>query len=85
MEGKPRPAVIDGFSPEQRFFLGYAQAWRELARPEYLRLLVTTDPHSPAKYRVIGPLSNLPEFAAAFSCSEGTPMVRPAALRPAIW
>lgn len=85
MEGKARPAAIDGFTPEQRFFLGYAQAWRELARPEYLRLQVTTDPHSPARYRVIGPLSDLPEFATAFSCSEGTPMVRPAAQRPAIW
>lgn len=85
MEGKPRPEMIDGFTPEQRFFLGYAQAWRELARPEFLRLLVTTDPHSPARFRVIGPLSNLPEFASAFSCEEGTPMVRPAAQRPTVW
>lgn len=85
MEGKPRPGSIDGFTPEQRFFLGYAQAWRDLSRPEYLRLLVNTDPHSPARYRVIGPLSNLPEFAAAFGCAEGTPMVRAAADRPTIW
>jgi putative endopeptidase len=85
MAGRPRPGSIDGFTPEQRFFLGYAQAWRDLSRPEYLRLLVNTDPHSPARYRVLGPLSNLPEFAAAFGCAEGTPMVRAAADRPTIW
>jgi predicted metalloendopeptidase len=85
MEGKPRPANADGFTPEQRFFLGYAQAWRNLSRPEYLRLLVNTDPHSPAKYRVLGPLSNLPEFARAFGCAEGSPMVRAVAEQPTIW
>ncbi len=85
LAGKPRPGNIDGFSPEQRFFLGYAQAWRELARPEYLRMLVNTDVHSPAKYRVLGPLANLPEFATAFSCGEGSAMVRPASERPTIW
>lgn len=81
----PRPASIDGFTPEQRFFLGYAQAWRSLTRPEYQRVLLNTDVHSPAKYRVVGPLSNLPEFARAFGCSEGAAMVRPADQRPTIW
>ena len=80
----PQPA-IDGFTPEQRFFLGWAQVWRELNRPEYARFLVSSDPHSPGRWRVNGPLSNMPEFRAAWGCHEGDPMVRPAALRPRIW
>ncbi|MCE2786533.1 MAG: M13 family metallopeptidase [Sphingobacteriales bacterium] len=58
--------IIDGFTPEQRFFIGFAQVWRTHARPEYLRNQVLTDPHSPAQYRVFGPLSNMPQFYAAF-------------------
>jgi len=85
LEGKPRPGLVDGFTPEQRFFLGYAQAWRYMSREEATRQRVITDPHSPARFRVLGPLSNLPEFFAAFGCSQGTPMVRPEAQRPAIW
>ena len=54
-------------------------------RPEQQRLLVNTNPHAPAKWRVNGPLSNMPEFAKAFGCSEGDPMVRPAAVRAQIW
>jgi putative endopeptidase len=80
----PRP-VIDGFTPEQRFFLGWAQAWRELDRPEFLRFLVSSDPHPPSKWRVNGPLSNMPEFKAAWGCKDTDPMVRPAADRPHIW
>lgn len=80
----PQP-VIDGFTPEQRFFLGWAQVWRELDRPEYQRYLVSADPHPPAKWRVNGPLSNMPEFKAAWGCKDGDPMVRPANLRPHIW
>ena len=80
-----KPAAIDGFTPEQRFFLGYAQAWRSNSRPEALRMQVMTDPHSPAKYRVNGPLANLPEFLEAFQVSEGSPMARPASQRPTIW
>ncbi|MGH7652906.1 MAG: M13 family metallopeptidase [Gemmatimonadaceae bacterium] len=80
----PQP-VIDGFTPEQRFFLGWAQVWRELDRPEYQRYLVSADPHPPAKWRVNGPLSNMPEFKAAWGCKDGDPMVRPANLRPRIW
>ena len=76
---------VGGFTPEQQFFLGFAQAWCTNYRPEALRLLVATNPHSPPKYRVIGPLSNLPEFAAAFQCKEGSPMVPAAAKRCEIW
>jgi putative endopeptidase len=80
----PQP-VIDGFTPEQRFFLGWAQVWRELDRPQFLRYLVNSNEHPPAKWRVNGPLSNMPEFREAWGCKEGDPMVRPAALQPRIW
>jgi predicted metalloendopeptidase len=80
----PQP-VIDGFTPEQRFFLGWAQVWRHLDRPEFQRYLVSADPHSPANWRVNGPLSNMPEFKAVWGCKDGDPMVRPAASRPRIW
>ena len=76
---------IDGFTPEQRFFLGWAQVWREVARPEFERWLVSANEHSPARWRVNGPLSNMPEFKAAFGCSESDAMVRVAAVRPRIW
>ncbi len=76
---------IDGFTPEQRFFLGWAQVWRELDRDEYLRMLTNADPHAPATWRVNGPLSNMPEFRAAWGCKDTDPMVRPAAERPHIW
>src|SRR5256714_12599300 len=56
MQGKPRPANIDGFTPEQRFFLGYARGWATSIRPELARLLVSSDPHPLAKFRVNGPL-----------------------------
>ena len=65
-----------GFSPEQQFFYGYAQAWCTNVRPEFLRTLVQTNPHSPPRFRVNGPLSNLPEFARAFSCEPTSKMVR---------
>ncbi len=69
------PAVA-GFTPEQQFFLSYAQSWCEKVREPYARLLATVDPHSPARFRVDGPLSNLPAFREAFQCKEGQPMVR---------
>jgi len=78
-------APSDGFTPEQRFFLGYAQAWRSNARDEDTRNLVLTNEHSPAQFRVNGPLANMPEFHEAFDCPDGSPMKRPAELRPAIW
>jgi predicted metalloendopeptidase len=84
LEGKPR-GKIDGFTPEQRFFLSFASIWRGSIRPEALRLRVKTDPHSPAEFRVNGPLSNLDEFAAAFDIPEGSPMRRSATDRVTIW
>jgi len=77
--------AIDGFTPEQRFFLSWAQIWREIQRPEAERLQVATNPHSPAKWRVNGPLSNMPEFRAAWGCKDGDPMVRADSLRARIW
>jgi putative endopeptidase len=84
LAGKPR-VKIDGFTPEQRFFLSWAQVWRTLDRPEALRTQVQTDPHSPAEWRVNGPFSNLPEFAKAFGCKSGDAMVRPDSTRARIW
>ena len=73
-----REKKIDGLTPEQRFFLSYATIWKSKQRDEDLKLRLTTDPHSPAQYRVDGPLSNLPEFQKAFNISDGSAMVRPA-------
>ena len=84
LAGKPR-TMIDGFTPEQRFFLAYAQARRANMLPQQALLQIRTDPHSPGRYRVNGPLSNMPEFAKAFGCKEGDPMVRPESMRAKIW
>ncbi len=80
-----RPGLLDGYTPEQRFFLAYAQTWRAHARPENLRTRVTVDPHAPERWRVNGPLSNAEAFARAFGCTPGDAMVRPPALVPHIW
>ncbi|MGH7669684.1 MAG: M13-type metalloendopeptidase, partial [Gemmatimonadaceae bacterium] len=80
-----RPGLIDGFTPEQRFFLAFAQSFRAHSRPEELRLRVKVDPHSPERWRVDGPLSDMEAFAKAFGCKSGDPMVRPRALVPQIW
>ena len=74
---------IDGFSPDQRFFIGYAQWACENNRPENLRMHAMTDPHSPGKYRVNGIVSDLPQFQQAFGCKAGQPMVRPKMCR--VW
>lgn len=84
MEGKPR-VTIDGFTPEQRFFLGYARGWATNMRPELKRLLVNIDPHPLAKFRVNGPLANMPQFAAAFACKASDAMVREEKQRCVIW
>jgi putative endopeptidase len=76
LAGKPRPKNIDGFTPEQRFFLGWAQVWQGKYTPEAERRQVQTGPHSLPKWRVNGPLSNMPQFAKAFGCKGGQPMVR---------
>ncbi|HEU4720590.1 MAG TPA: M13 family metallopeptidase [Gemmatimonadaceae bacterium] len=84
LRGRPR-TTIDGFTPEQRFFLAYAQTRLSVQRPESVRLSLATAVHSPSRYRINGPLSNMPDFARAFGCKEGDPMVRPASERAAIW
>ena len=75
--------VRDGFTPTQRVFLGWAQAWCQNVRPEAERLSAGSDPHAPGRYRVNGPLSNMAEFQRAFSCRSGVPMVRPSSCR--VW
>jgi putative endopeptidase len=76
LEGKPAPPVIDGFTPEQRFFLGFARARAGNRTIEATRVRIATDPHPESKFRTNGPLSNMPEFATAFGCKAGQPMVR---------
>jgi putative endopeptidase len=84
-EGKGPEPSVDGFTPDQQFFLAEAQ-WRgSIVRSEAARTAVSTDPHPPGKYRVLGPLSNMPEFEKAFSCKAGDPMVRPGTERCAVW
>lgn len=85
LEGKPRPADIDGFTPEQQFFIAWGQFRGDEIRPEAQRLMVQSDPHPIAKYRVIGPVSNLPEFQKAWSCKADAPMVRPEGKRCEVW
>ncbi len=77
--------IINGFTPEQRFFLGFAQIWKNNARPEAMRQLILTDPHSPGEFRVFGPLSNMPQFYAAFGVKEGNKMFRTPETRANIW
>ena len=77
--------TVDGYTPEQRFFIAYAQSWREHTRPEQLKTRVTVDPHAPAEWRTNGPVSNMPSFAKAFNCKPGDPMVRPLSVVPQIW
>ncbi|MBC7900235.1 MAG: M13 family metallopeptidase [Saprospiraceae bacterium] len=76
LEGKARPADVDGLTAEQRFFLGWAQVWAGKYTPEAERLQVKTNTHSLPRWRVNGPLSNMPQFAKAFGCKEGKTMVR---------
>ena len=85
LQGKPRPANIDGFTPEQRFFLGWAQVWGRKQTPEAMRQQVLTDPHPLGRFRVNGPLSNMPQFAEAFHCKAGDAMVRPPEKRCQVW
>jgi len=77
--------VINGFTPEQRFFIGFAQVWKNNARPETIRQLIMTDPHSPGEYRVIGTLSNMPSFFEAFGVQKGQKMFKSAEERVVIW
>ncbi len=83
LEGKPAPASIDGLTADQRFFVAWARIWASNNRPEFARLLVQTNEHPLGKYRAIGTVVNMPEFAKAFSCAAGTPMVKEATCQ--IW
>jgi endothelin-converting enzyme/putative endopeptidase len=76
-------APLDSFTPEQRLFLAWGQIWCENTRPERARMLAQTNPHSPGRYRVNGVVSNMPEFAKAFSCKADAPMLRQNACR--VW
>ncbi|HTE51865.1 MAG TPA: M13 family metallopeptidase [Kofleriaceae bacterium] len=78
-------ATIDGFTPDQQFFIAWGQFRGDAIRPETQRLMVQSDPHPIGKYRVIGPLSNMPEFQKAFGCKPDAAMVRPEAKRCDVW
>ena len=82
--GKPAP-VIDGFTGPQRFFIGYAQVWRGTIRDADQRLLLRTDPHSPAKFRTLVPLSNVSAFYEAFDVKPGDAMYRAPGERVEVW
>ena len=75
LEGKDQP-LIDGFTPQQRFFIAWAQTWRQNITDEELRLRINTDSHSPGRFRTIGPPSNMVEFMEAFGGTPGDPMIR---------
>jgi len=81
----PATPTLSGFSPEQQFFLGFAQVWCANVRPEAAQLRASVDPHSPPRWRVNGPLSNLAEFSGTFQCKEGQPMVRSSDKRCVVW
>ncbi len=82
MDGQPA-APIDGFTPEQRLFLGYGQVWCENLTPQALRVQAQSNEHSPPEFRVNGVVQNMPEFRKAFNCKAGQPMVRENACR--VW
>lgn len=78
-------ALLDGFTRDQRFFLNWATVWRRSFTPEELKVRLATDPHAPARFRALGPPSNLPAFQEAFGCAEDAPMVRTGDERIHIW
>ena len=84
-QGKPPAPTIDGFTPDQQFFIAWGQFRGDEIRPETQRLMVQSDPHPIAKYRVIGPVSNLPAFQNTFQCKAGSPMVRAEDQRCEVW
>lgn len=84
-QDKPPIPTIDGFTPDQQFFIAWGQFRGDATRPETARLMIQGDPHPVAKYRVIGPVSNLPEFQRAFQCKAGQAMVRPPEKRCEVW
>ncbi|NSL88883.1 M13 family metallopeptidase [Chitinophaga sp. Mgbs1] len=84
-EGKEEPKPVDGYTWQQRFFLGWAQVWHANITDAALRNQIQTDPHSPARFRINGPLPHLKEFQAAWGCTPGNKMVLPDAERVVIW
>ncbi|MCW3462923.1 M13 family metallopeptidase [Chitinophaga nivalis] len=84
-EGKGEPKPIDGFTWQQRFFLGWAQVWHGSITDAGLRNQIQTDPHSPARFRINGPLPHLKEFEAAWGCAPGSKMVLPDSAKIVIW
>lgn len=82
--GQPAP-IIAGFTAEQRLFIGYARSWRSHYRDALLREILLSDPHSPARYRVIGALQNVPEFYRAFAITDASGMYLPPEQRVSIW
>ncbi len=80
-----RMAEIDGFTQDQRFFLNFATIWRNNMRPESLKVMLNTDPHSPAMFRANGAPSNMPAFAQAFGCKAGDAMVRGDDVKVVLW
>jgi len=83
LEGKPAPQPIEGLTNDQRFFVSYGRIWATNTRPEFARLMVATNEHPLGQFRAMGTMSNMPEFAKAFSCGTGSAMVR--AQRCQIW
>ena len=84
-QGKPPAPTIDGFTPDQQFFIAWGQFRGDETRPETQRLMVQGDPHPVAKFRVIGPLSNFPPFAGTFSCKPESAMVRSSDKNCVVW
>ena len=80
-----KSSVISGLTGEQRFFIAWAQGWKTLSRPEALKQMIATNPHSPGNFRANGPISNMKEFYEAFGVKEGNKMFRPADKRAEVW
>jgi putative endopeptidase len=83
--GKAQPPALDGFTAEQRFFIGFAHIWRGKIRDQAQIMYLSSDPHSPEQYRVLGTLANLPEFAQAFGCKLDAAMMLPSTQQLKIW
>ncbi len=84
-KGKPPAPTINGFTPNEQFFIAWGQFRGDATRPETQKMMIQGDPHPVAKYRVIGPLSNFPPFQQTFSCKAGSAMVRPADQQCVVW
>ena len=80
-----RNKTIDGYTPDQRFFLNFARVWRGSILPQRQEVLLNADPHAPAKFRAIAAPSNMPQFAEAFQCKAGDSMVRSGDTQVKIW